>query len=75
MGITAATLEKTLKVYSVQAKAQKDHMDDFTESEDVLLNKCRPEFWDLPTANGEHCTGDGQKLALAIGQAPSELRR
>lgn len=38
---------------------------DFTE--DSLLKKYRPELWDLPTTNGDHCTGDGQKLAMAIG--------
>ena len=38
---------------------------DFTETS--LLKKHRPELWDLPTTNGDHCTGDGQKLAMAIG--------
>ena len=38
---------------------------DFTETS--LLKKYRPELWDLPTTNGDHCTGDGQKLAMAIG--------
>ena len=38
---------------------------DFTE--DSLLKKHRPEFWSLPTTNGDHCTGDGQKMAMAIG--------
>lgn len=38
---------------------------DFTENS--LLKKYRPELWDLPTTNGDHCTGDGQKIAMAIG--------
>ncbi|ESK91001.1 fumarate reductase [Moniliophthora roreri MCA 2997] len=38
---------------------------DFTS--DSLLKKHRPEYWELPTTNGEHCTGDGQKMAMAIG--------
>lgn len=38
---------------------------DFTETS--LLKKYRPEYYNLPTTNGDHCTGDGHKLALAIG--------
>ncbi|RPA71048.1 Flavocytochrome c [Ascobolus immersus RN42] len=38
---------------------------DFTE--DSLLKKYRPEIYDLPTTNGAHATGDGQKMAMAIG--------
>ncbi|KAI8823131.1 FAD binding domain-containing protein [Fimicolochytrium jonesii] len=32
-----------------------------------LLKKYRPELLDLPTTNGDHCTGDGIKLTEAIG--------
>ncbi|TBU22830.1 Flavocytochrome c [Dichomitus squalens] len=46
---------------------------DFTS--DSLLKKYRPEFWDLPTTNGEHCTGDGHKLALAIGASAIDLEK
>nr|KAJ3413095.1 hypothetical protein HK105_002169 [Polyrhizophydium stewartii] len=38
---------------------------DFTDTS--LLKKYRPELWDLPTTNGDHCTGDGIKMSLAIG--------
>lgn len=38
---------------------------DFTSTS--LLKKYRPELWDLPTTNGDHCTGDGIKMTLAIG--------
>merc|ERR1711862_825267 len=38
---------------------------DFTE--DSLLNKYRPDLAHLPTTNGEHCTGDGLKMSMAIG--------
>ncbi|KAJ7928539.1 Flavocytochrome c [Mycena leptocephala] len=44
---------------------------DFTE--DSLLKKYRPELWDLPTTNGDHCTGDGQKLAMAVQVHPTGL--
>merc|ERR1712137_1452508 len=38
---------------------------DFTE--DSLLKKYRPDVLHLPTTNGDHCTGDGIKLACDIG--------
>lgn len=46
---------------------------DFTS--DSLLKKYRPELWDLPTTNGEHCTGDGQKLALAAGASAIDMEK
>ncbi|KAF9916327.1 hypothetical protein BX616_004027 [Lobosporangium transversale] len=36
-------------------------------SSDSLLKKYRPDLWDLPTTNGDHTTGDGIKMTLAIG--------
>merc|ERR1712151_1211085 len=38
---------------------------DFTE--DSLLVKHRPDLAELPTTNGEHCTGDGLKMSMAVG--------
>jgi len=38
---------------------------DFTA--DSLLSKHRPDLKDLPTTNGEHCTGDGLKMSMAVG--------
>ncbi|TFK25567.1 fumarate reductase [Coprinopsis marcescibilis] len=46
---------------------------DFTE--DSLLKKHRPEYWNLPTTNGEHCTGDGHKLAMAAGANAVDLEK
>lgn len=46
---------------------------DFTE--DSLLKKYRPEYWNLPTTNGEHCTGDGHKLAIAVGANAVDLEK
>jgi flavocytochrome c len=34
---------------------------------DSLVKKYRPEWAHLPTTNGEHCTGDGIKMSLAVG--------
>nr|KAF2675569.1 fumarate reductase [Microthyrium microscopicum] len=38
---------------------------DFTS--DSLLKKHRPDVYDLATTNGQHATGDGQKMLMAIG--------
>jgi len=38
---------------------------DFTQ--DGFLKQFRPEYYDLPTTNGDHCTGDGIKMVKAIG--------
>jgi len=34
---------------------------------DSLLSKHRPDLKDLPTTNGDHCTGDGLKMSMAVG--------
>merc|ERR1719310_1877291 len=36
-------------------------------SEDSLLIKHRPDLMHLPTTNGDHCTGDGLKMTMAVG--------
>ncbi|KAF8499585.1 Flavocytochrome c [Russula emetica] len=46
---------------------------DFTS--DSLLKKYRPEFWDLPTTNGEHSTGDGHKLAISAGASAVDMEK
>jgi succinate dehydrogenase/fumarate reductase flavoprotein subunit len=40
---------------------------------DGMLAKHRPDLMHLPTTNGDHCTGDGQKMALAIGGSGIDL--
>jgi len=42
-------------------------------SDDSLLKKYRPDLLYLPTTNGDHCTGDGIKLAIAAGANPADL--
>merc|ERR1712087_9420 len=34
---------------------------------DSLLSKHRPDLSHLPTTNGDHCTGDGLKMSMAVG--------
>ena len=36
-------------------------------ADDSLLKKHRPDLMHLPTTNGAHCTGDGIKMAEAVG--------
>merc|ERR1711953_806594 len=40
---------------------------------DSLLATYRPDLLHLPTTNGEHCTGDGIKMGLAIGAKTIDL--
>ncbi|TNY21108.1 FAD binding domain-containing protein [Rhodotorula diobovata] len=44
-------------------------------AKDGLLAKYRPELLDLPTTNGDHCQGDGQKMAMAIGANGIDLEK
>ncbi|KAI1790044.1 Flavocytochrome c [Ganoderma leucocontextum] len=64
---------KTHTAYGPVILATGGYAADFTS--DSLLKKHRPEYWDLPTTNGEHCTGDGQKMALAIGASAIDLEK
>ncbi|KAF8160894.1 fumarate reductase [Crassisporium funariophilum] len=64
---------QTQSVYGPVILATGGYAADFTE--DSLLKKHRPEYWDLPTTNGEHCTGDGQKLAMNIGASAIDLEK
>jgi len=42
-------------------------------AEDSLLVKHRPDLAHLPTTNGDHCTGDGLKMAVSIGADTVDL--
>merc|ERR1711959_312933 len=42
-------------------------------SDDSLLIKHRPDLAHLPTTNGDHCTGDGLKMSMAIGADTVDL--
>ncbi|PCH43547.1 Flavocytochrome c [Wolfiporia cocos MD-104 SS10] len=64
---------KTENAYGPVILATGGYAADFTS--DSLLKKYRPEYYDLPTTNGEHCTGDGHKLALAAGANAVDLEK
>jgi len=56
---------KTFKEHGAVVIATGGFGADFTESS--LLQKYRPDLGHLPTTNGNHCTGDGLKLATSVG--------
>jgi flavocytochrome c len=73
IGVEYERSGKTEAVYGPVILATGGYAADFTENS--LLKKHRPEYWNLPTTNGEHCTGDGQKLAMAIGASAIDLEK
>lgn len=64
---------QTQKAYGPVILATGGYAADF--SKEGLLAKYRPELLKLPTTNGDHCTGDGQKMAFAIGGAGIDLEK
>lgn len=56
---------KKIQVWGPVVLATGGYAADF--SSDSLLKQYRPDLWDLPTTNGDHTTGDGIKMSLAIG--------
>lgn len=64
---------KTETAYGPVVLATGGYAADFTS--DSLLKKHRPEYYDLPTTNGDHCTGDGQKIAMAVGASAIDLEK
>jgi len=73
IGIEFTRGGETEQAYGPVILATGGYAADFTE--DSLLKKHRPELWDLPTTNGDHCTGDGHKIALAIGASAVDLEK
>jgi len=44
-------------------------------ADDSLLQKYRPDLAHLPTTNGDHCSGDGIKMALSVGGSLKDMER
>jgi succinate dehydrogenase/fumarate reductase flavoprotein subunit len=64
---------KTEIAYGPVVLATGGYAADFTD--DSLLKKHRPEYYNLPTTNGDHCTGDGHKLAMLAGASAIDLEK
>lgn len=62
---------QTLKEFGSMILATGGFGADFTQNS--LLAQYRPDLMHLPTTNGEHCTGDGIKLGVAIGANTIDL--
>lgn len=73
IGVEYTRNGQTESAYGPVVLATGGYAADFTE--DSLLKKHRPELWDLPTTNGDHCTGDGQKLAMAAGASGIDMEK
>ncbi|KAI6044643.1 Flavocytochrome c [Pisolithus marmoratus] len=72
-GVEYVRSGKTEIAYGPVILATGGYAADFTP--DSLLKKHRPEYYDLPTTNGDHCTGDGQKMAMEIGASAVDLEK
>ncbi|EIN12076.1 fumarate reductase [Punctularia strigosozonata HHB-11173 SS5] len=73
IGVDYEVKGKTEKAYGPVVLATGGYAADFTS--DSLLKKYRPEYYELPTTNGDHCTGDGHKLAMAVGANAVDLEK
>ena len=45
----------------------------YTVTINSLLEKIRPDLMHLPTTNGDHCSGDGIKLAMTMGAGTCDM--
>ncbi|RIB03639.1 hypothetical protein C2G38_2122616 [Gigaspora rosea] len=64
---------QTCKEYGPVILATGGYAANFTE--DPLLKKYRPDIYNLPTTNGEHSTGDGHKMVIAIGGKATHMEK
>lgn len=74
VGVEYELKGKKEKAYGPVILATGGYAADFTEGTS-LLKKHRPEYYGLPTTNGEHSTGDGHKMAIEIGASAIDLEK
>ena len=65
-------VSRDLLIYALDDDGNRENLTaDFTNNS--LLAQFRPVLLHLPTANGEHCTGDAIKMGEAIGAKAIDL--
>ncbi len=72
--VTGLEYEHDSKKYQLSAPvvlATGGYAADFTSNS--LLKKYRPDVYDLPSTNGVHATGDGQKMVIEAGGGAVDL--
>lgn len=65
VGVEYTKAGKKMMEYGSVIIASGGYAADYTETS--LLKQYRPDLMSYPTTNGEHCTGDGIKMAIEIG--------
>ncbi|KAL9934937.1 hypothetical protein V8E36_006013 [Tilletia maclaganii] len=75
VGVEYTVNGQTLRENGPVVLATGGYAADFDESESGLLKRYRPELLKLSTTNGDHCTGDGQKMIAAIGGKLIDLEK
>ncbi|KII83289.1 hypothetical protein PLICRDRAFT_119559 [Plicaturopsis crispa FD-325 SS-3] len=73
IGVEYTRNGKNETAYGPVVLATGGYASDFTETS--LIKKYRPEYYDLPTTNGEHATGDGHKLAIETGASGIDFEK
>ena len=71
VGVTYEHEGRTLQEHGPVVIATGGFAADFSDT--GLLKRVRPDLLHLPTTNGEHCTGDGIKMATALDARTVEM--
>eukprot|EP01091_Cochliopodium_minus_P017178 TRINITY_DN665_c0_g1_i1.p1 TRINITY_DN665_c0_g1~~TRINITY_DN665_c0_g1_i1.p1 ORF type:complete len:525 (-),score=214.66 TRINITY_DN665_c0_g1_i1:49-1623(-) len=71
IGVTFTNSDGEFTEYGPVIIATGGYASDFNEGS--VLMKYRPDLKNLPTTNGDHCTGDGIKMGLEIGAGVKDM--